>query len=182
MFVFLWAATAYCMLIDRFTIFDGWKNLWRWDAVNIGNLKPLLMRFIFACAGLILFTWWYDPERLFFLPQNNPEIIWRLALFYPLLSALPQEYIFCRFFFNRYEGFFGKNWRMIIMSAAIFALAHILFINPIAPTFGFAAGIIFAHTYWKTKSLALVTIEHALYGLAIFIIGLGWYFYTGSIG
>jgi membrane protease YdiL (CAAX protease family) len=134
-----------------------------------------------AVVGMVLFTIWYAPERLFYLPQNMPEILPRILILYPLLSALPQEYIFCRFFFKRYEPFFGSGWFMIIMSAIVFAFAHVLFINPVAPTLGFVAGLIFAHTYWKTKSLALVTVEHGLYGNAIFIIGLGYYFYSGGI-
>lgn len=71
---------------------------------------------------------------------------------------------------------------MVIMSAIVFAYAHMLFINPIAPTFSFVAGLLFAVTYLKTKSLALVTVEHALYGNAIFVIGLGYYFYSGAVG
>ena len=182
MFAFLWSATAYCIIIDRYKLFQGWKELWGWSEVNWQNMKPLLLRFIVAVFGIIIFTYWHAPERLFYLAENRPEIIPRILIFYPLLSALPQEYIFCRFFFKRYEPFFGKDCLMIVMSAIVFAYAHVLFINPIAPTFGFLAGLLFAHTYWKTKSLALVAIEHGLYGNAIFVIGLGYYFYSGSIG
>lgn len=181
MFVFLWAATAYCMIIDKKSLFTSWAELWGWDQVNWQNFKPLLLRFMVAVFGMALFTLWYDPARFLFLPQNEPDILWRILILYPLLSALPQEYIFCRFFFKRYKSFFGQGWLMIIMSAIVFAYAHVLFINPVAPTLGFIAGLIFAHTYWKTKSLALVTIEHGLYGNAIFIIGLGYYFYSGGI-
>lgn len=105
-----------------------------------------------------------------------------LMVLYPLISALPQEFIFCSFFFRRYEPFFGKAKLMIIASAIIFAYAHVLYINPIAPTLSFIGGLIFAYDYAKHKSLALVTIEHGLYGNALFLIGLGWYFYSGSVG
>ncbi len=182
MFLFLWSATFYCIVIDRYAIFTNWKNLWRWDQVNFQNLIPMLIRFGICVILMIVFTWWYAPERLFYLPENRPEIIWRILLLYPILSALPQEYIFCRFFFARYKSIFGQGWGIVLMSAIIFAFAHVLFINPVAPTLGFIAGLIFAHTYWKTKSLALVTLEHGLYGNALFIIGLGYYFYSGSIG
>ena len=39
---------------------------------------------------------------------------------------------------------------------------------------GLLAGIIFANTYRRTNSLAMVTLEHSLYGNAIFAMGLGW--------
>ena len=181
MFTFLWSATAYCILVDRFKLFEGWKELWGWEQVNWKNMKPLLARWVIACIGIVLFTWWYAPDRLFYLAETRPEILPRIFLFYPLLSALPQEYIFCRFFFKRYKPFFGSDLLMVVMSAVVFAYAHVLFINPVAPTLGFLAGLIFALTYLKTKSLALVAIEHGLYGNAIFFIGLGYYFYSGAI-
>lgn len=182
MFAFLWAATFYCVVIDKLNFFNGFKEMWRWDQVNWTNMKPMLIRFSICVIGMYFFTQWYAPERLFYLSHHHPEIIPRILIFYPLLSALPQEYIFCRFFFKRYQPFFGQGWLMIVMSAIVFAYAHVLFINPVAPVLGFVAGLIFAHTYWKTKSLALVTIEHGLYGNAIFVIGLGYYFYSGGIG
>ncbi|MEM6811540.1 MAG: CPBP family intramembrane glutamic endopeptidase [Pseudomonadota bacterium] len=182
MFAFLYAATLYCAVIDRKTFFTNWREFWRWEEVSIKNMIPMLLRWVVAMIFVIGFMYVYDPERLFFLPQHNPEIIWRIMIFYPIFSALPQEYVFCRFIFERYKIFFGEKYLMIFVSALIFAIAHILFINWVAPLFGFLAGVIFAHTYWKTKSLALVTIEHALYGNAIFVIGMGWYFYAGAIG
>jgi membrane protease YdiL (CAAX protease family) len=97
-----------------------------------------------------------------------------------VLSALPQEFIFCSFFFERYKAFFGEGRGMIVASAVVFAYAHCLYLNPVAPTLSLLGGLIFASTYRKTKSLALVTIEHGLYGNALFLIGLGTYFYSGG--
>ena len=70
---------------------------------------------------------------------------------------------------------------MVTMSAVAFCVAHILFLNWVAPILGLLAGIIFANTYRRTNSLAMVTLEHSLYGNAIFVMGLGWYFWGGSI-
>ena len=115
------------------------------------------------------------------IQANNPGLIWKILLFYPLFSALPQEFIFCKFFFRRYQCLFGDGTLMVIMSATAFCLAHILFLNWVAPVLGFLAGIIFANTYRRTHSLAMVTLEHSLYGNAIFAMGLGWFFWGGSI-
>lgn len=111
----------------------------------------------------------------------KPYFVLVLFCLYPILSALPQEIIFCSFFFRRYAPFFKTERAMIIASAIIFAYAHVLFINPVAPFLSIIAGLIFASTYAKSKSLALVTIEHGLYGNFLFFIGLGWYFYGGAI-
>jgi hypothetical protein len=43
----------------------------------------------------------------------------------------------------------------------------------------FFGGYLFAYTYAKTRSLLLVSIEHALYGCLLYTIGLGRFFYTG---
>ena len=181
MFFFLWAATLYCFLIDRKFLHKKGEDIWRFTQVNGKNLKPILLRFFFATILLIGFTWWYDSDKLFVLVHERPDIIPRILIFYTLISALPQEYIFCHFFFRRYKSFFGNGRLMIVMSAIVFAYAHVLFINPIAPVFSFLAGLLFAYTYQKTKSLALVTLEHGLYGNAIFIVGLGYYFYSGAL-
>jgi membrane protease YdiL (CAAX protease family) len=181
MFSFLWGATGYCLLILRRFYHETLTDLWRWQAVNWKNLKPILIRFAFGCLVMVLFTWWYDPGRLFYVWEHNRSLIPYLLVMYPLLSALPQELIFCNFFFTRYKPYFGEGALMIFMSALVFAYAHMLYINPVAPTFSFLGGLIFASTYSKTKSLALVTIEHGLYGNALFITGLGWYFYSGAV-
>jgi membrane protease YdiL (CAAX protease family) len=181
MFAFLWSATAYCAIIYRAYFFKNWKTLWHWEAVNWTNMKPVLLRWVIACAAMIAFTMFYDPQQLFHIWHNNRSLIPWLMVLYPLISALPQEFIFCSFFFKRYERFFGGGTRMVVASAIVFAYAHVLFINPIAPTLGFLGGLLFAYTFRKTQSLALVTIEHGLYGNALFLIGLGWYFYTGNV-
>ena len=105
----------------------------------------------------------------------------QILVFYPIFSALPQEFIFCKFFFHRYKCFFGGGMLMVAMSAFAFCVAHILFLNWVAPILGLMAGILFANTYMKTRSLAMVALEHSLYGNALFVLGLGWYFWGGSV-
>ncbi|MGQ0527507.1 MAG: hypothetical protein ACT4OY_05690 [Alphaproteobacteria bacterium] len=54
-------------------------------------------------------------------------------------------------------------------SAIVFAYAHVLFVNPVAPVFSFPGDLIFARTFAKHRSLALVTIGHGLYGNLLFL-------------
>lgn len=181
MFLFLWAATIYGYLVMRLVYRDRLRTLWNWQAVCWQNLKPVLIRWLIACVGMTLFLLIYDPDRLFGLFHYRPEIIPFLLVLYPVVSALPQEFIFCSFFFERYKDFFGSGSKMVIASGVMFAYAHCLYINPVAPTLSFFGGLIFASTYRKTNSLALVTIEHGLYGNFLFLIGLGFYFYGGNV-
>jgi len=181
MFALLWVAALYCYLVFRFVFKEQLKNEWKFNQITWKTLKPVLIRWVIASLLITVFVFFYEPERLFNIPRNNPEIIPFLMLAYPVISALPQEFIFCSFFLRRYTQFLTTAPMQIIASALVFGYAHMLFINWIAPVFSFMAGLIFASTYIKTRSLSLVTLEHALYGNSIFLIGLGWYFYSGGV-
>lgn len=183
MFAFLWGAASYCFIVLRYQHKGFLKDMWKWESVTWEAMKPLLIRWIFASVGMLAFIYFYDPDRMFGLFERMP---WYFPIFlcimYPIMSALPQEFIFCSFFFERFQKFFSTDRAMIIASAIVFAYAHVLFINWVAPLLSFIAGLIFANTYANSKSLALVTIEHGLYGNVLFLVGLGWYFYGGAVG
>jgi membrane protease YdiL (CAAX protease family) len=181
MLLFLWAAWAACWSIYRHYHFTQLRTLWKWRAVNRKNMTPIIIRWVICSLLMVAFTMWYDPERLFYIPRENPKLLLFLLFFYPVFSALPQEFIFCTFFFQRYKVFFTTQNARILASALVFAYAHVLFINPVAPTLSFIAGLIFASTFAKTRSLALVTIEHSMYGLVLCAVGLGWYFWGGAL-
>lgn len=198
MFGFLWGAMAYTFVIWLRLLYTGliwsqitnaknhlWQSFkaeWNWHAMTWENIKPILIKWITGTILICLFTWWYEADRLFFIPKEAPHIIPFLLLAYPLLSALPQEFIFCSFFMKRYGHWFQSDKVKILVSAIVFGYAHMLFLNWIAPVFSFFGGLLFAYTYLKTKSLALVTFEHSLYGNSIFLAGIGYYFYSGGIG
>ena len=184
MFAFLWGAALYAWIVTRREAGgrEFLRNMGKWDQVSAENLRLIIPRWILACIGMTAVIYFYDPDRMFALFDRIP--LWAaplLILGYTGLSALPQEFIFCAFYFRRYSAFFTTATRMVISSAIIFAFAHVLFINWVAPILSLIAGVIFASTYLKTKSLALVTLEHGLYGGFLFIIGLGWYFYHGAV-
>lgn len=182
MFRFLYGAAIYAAIILYLTDARSVREHWKWDAVTWANMKPILLRFAASACGMVLLVYWYDPDRAFYIARERPEFIPLLMIAYPVLSAFPQELVFCTFFFARYKTFFGTGKLLILASAVVFAYAHILYINPLAPLLSFLGGLIFALTYAKTRSLALVTIEHGLYGNALFFCGLGWYFYSGGVG
>lgn len=181
MIVFLWAACLYCAVVYRLRYYKSSAVLWGWAALNRSNLQTVLLRFLLVAIAMSVLTYCYAPQRMLELPRQRPQLAALISLLYPPLSALPQEFIFCTFFFERFRLLFPTRRTMIVASAIVFAYAHVLFINPIAPTLSFIGGLIFASTYAKTRSLALVTLEHALYGIFLFLIGLGWYFYGGNV-
>ena len=181
MFSFLWGAAGYCLLVLRRQHKDFLKDIWKWDAVTWEAMKPILIRWVICSIGMLAFIYFYDPAKMFAFVKERPQFVPFLLVLYPLLSALPQEFIFCSFFFERYAPFFQSERAKIIASAIVFAFAHMLYINWVAPALSLISGLIFAQTYSKSRSLALVTIEHGLYGNVLFIVGLGWYFYGGAV-
>ena len=178
--IFLWLILIYCICI--FCLCEEKHQKYKNKLLITQNtLIYVFIRWIVFSFGLFIFTFYVFPEKLFIVQKSNPGFIWKIMIFYPFFSALPQEFIFCKFFFARYKSFFGEKTLMVAMSSLAFCLAHILFINWVAPVLGLVGGIIFAGTYKKTKSLLMVSIEHSLYGDTLFFIGIGWFFWGGSV-
>ena len=172
---------VYCIIIysiENKNFSSEFKNIFN---ININILIRIIIRWIFASLILLIITFYFFNEKFFIIQNNKPEILWKIMILYPIFSALPQEFIFCKFFFYRYKSIFKSDNNLVISSALFFAITHILFLNFIAPILSFIGGLLFANTYNKHRSLLLVSIEHGLYGNTLFFIGLGWYFWGGSI-
>ena len=176
----LWVAAAY-----------AWVQLWRdprFDRARMWNLAPLPGRLaailvIFAVVALLL---WIGVRR--FAPHLEWSFVRRHPAFwavvmvaYPWLSVYPQGIVYRAFFFERYAALFPGRWATIAASAAMFALMHIVFRNWLAVALTFGGGILFALRYTETSSLATSCFEHALYGCWLFTVGLGSYFYHGTM-
>ena len=173
----LWAILVYTILVYRY-VGSRQEIVVKFD---LRTVVVVVCRWVVATIILLILVYQVFPDKLFMIQENNPGLIWKVLIFYPIFSALPQEFIFCKFFFHRYRCFFGDGVLMVAMSAFAFCVAHILFLNWVAPILGLMAGILFANTYMKTRSLAMVALEHSLYGNALFALGLGWYFWGGSV-
>ena len=174
----LWVAVLITYLVMRkHSEFTNLNVDWNWAAVTRANLKPIFVRFI-PCAVLIcIFTLLYDPNRFLSFILDRPQIWAMVMVLYPLLSVVPQEFVYRTYFCKRYAPLFDNQNILILFSALAFGWMHIVLHNWVAISLCLIGGVFFAHTYLKHKSLALASIEHSLYGCYIFTIGLGWYFY-----
>ena len=98
---------------------------------------------------------------------------------YVFLSVLPQEWLYRVFFLWRYEILFDslsnkrKQVSFILCNATLFCMAHIMFFNLWVLVLTFFGGLLFAYTYVQTKSYRIIVLEHSLYGLWLFTLGLG---------
>lgn len=116
------------------------------------------------------------PEDFFVLPREQETLWLLLMLLYPVISVLPQEFFFRRFYFWRYQRLFPNQWAMMLSSAITFMFVHIVYDNWIALILTLAGGLLFASSYMWTRSLTICWLEHSLYGMTIFTVGLGRYF------
>ena len=150
------------------------KDLWR--RLGSGGI-------MFLAAGMMMVVCvaWFLPDRLWALPRDRPVLWAAVMVLYPLLSVYPQELIYRAFFFRRYAPLFGAGWAMVLMSAAAFSYGHLIFGNWIAVGLTFLGGLLFAWRYRRTRSLLVTSLEHALYGQLIFTVGLGEFFYYGTM-
>lgn len=157
------------------------ERLWNTTLPRKAVLVGMVLVFIVSAILLTLVVLFIFPQLLFCMIRKKPELFWIVALLYPLISVYPQELIYRGFFFHRYKDLFKNDKSMIVVSAVMFGFMHIVFLNWIAVFLTLIGGLIFSATYSKTKSLFWVSLEHAAYGILIFGVGLGKYFYGGTI-
>jgi hypothetical protein len=143
----------------------GWKR-------GIAGVLALWTLGVLVLSAIVLLLM---PQDFLRFPRERTAL-WALVMVaYPVLSVYPQNIIYRAFIFHRYRHVFRSPEVMLWASAAAFSFGHIIFHNWVALTLTLAGGLIFARTYQKHRSLALAATEHALYGQAIFTVGLGWY-------
>ena len=121
------------------------------------------------------------PDWLFNLPRQQPLIWAAVVVFYPLVSVYPQEVLFRAFLLYRYRPVFGDGVGAALASAVAFGFAHLLFRNVLSVVLTLVGGWLFARRYQRTRSLLVVSVEHALYGVLAFTVGLSALFYHGAV-
>jgi membrane protease YdiL (CAAX protease family) len=156
-------------------------SLWRPGVIR-GQVRSIAGCWALAVLISLALVLVLRPEMLLGFPRAEP-VLWALVMvLYPILSVYPQELLFRAFLFHRYRPLFGDGVGVVLASAAAFGFAHIAFGNWIAVVLSLFGGALFALRYQRTRSLLCVSVEHALYGMLVFTIGLGDYFYHGSAG
>jgi uncharacterized protein len=119
-----------------------------------------------------------DPLRFI---RERPGFFVLVMVFYPVLSALPQELLFRVLWFRRYEGILPQGWPGIVLNAAAFSLAHLMYWSGIVAAMTFAGGLVFAWAYQRRGSFLMAVVLHALAGQIVFALGLGMFFYSGNV-
>jgi membrane protease YdiL (CAAX protease family) len=144
-----------------------------------GSLRSIGVRALLAAAIITALVLLLRPAALLSMPAREPWL-WLAGLaLYPFLSAWPQEVIFRLFFFHRYAPLLGTGGSMLAANAVAFGFLHTIYPNSVAPLLSVPAGLLLALTWRRTRSLGPVWLEHTAYGLLLFTLGLGNYFFDG---
>lgn len=144
---------------------------------SVSSFNLIKYRFLVNFIVILIFTTGFvsysNPELLFAVVLKKPLLWSFILLVYTFLSVLPQELIYRTFFFQRYQILFKNKNIFILLNATLFSLAHIFFKNTLVLILTFTGGLLFAFTYYQSKSTWLVSLEHAIYGNWLFTVGMG---------
>lgn len=155
----------------------------RRQLIDVAAARPDLPRVLGRTAviwsGLFVLTLLASPETLFGFPRARP-VVWLMVMCLYPLSAYAQELTFRTFFFHRYGHLFATPRARVLASGLLFGWAHVVVNNVWAVPLAALAGLLFAHTYERSRSTVLVSLEHALYGNFVFSVGLGALFYSAA--
>lgn len=121
------------------------------------------------------------PERMFSTLVNHPERLLVISVLYPLLSALPQEIVFRALWFRRYREILPDGHQGMLVNAAFFSLAHLMYWNGVVLAMTFAGGLVFAWAHSVRRSFPMAWLMHSIAGLIVFTVGLGIYFFSGNV-
>ena len=177
--VLLLSCSMVIIYLRKHTVFFEWEKFTNWEQARplVGRIT---LRFFVLSGLLVLLVLLHAPESLFVFPRNAPDKWVALLIIYPALSVIPQEFIFRVFIFERYKIIFETKQDRIIASAFAFGFVHLVYGAWLSVALSFVGGLLFGQTYAKSRSLLLVAYEHSLYGMFIFTVGLGRYFYHAT--
>jgi membrane protease YdiL (CAAX protease family) len=153
-----------------------WSELTRWQVPR----KVLYANGILVLLAALLmlgYVRFFDPRNLFNLPRANMWLYLALCLFYPVFSAYGQEIIYRTFLYKRYARIFPGVWQFVLASAVTFSFMHIVYYDPVSMILTFIGGLYFAINYSITRSVLFSAVLHGIFGIMIFGVGLGQYFW-----
>ncbi|MEM9523569.1 MAG: CPBP family intramembrane glutamic endopeptidase [Pseudomonadota bacterium] len=180
MFLGLFVATALGLWLLHRTREFSWRDLGRgWNRIDWSSTAIFSLATTAVGVAVIQTT---RPEALFFLLREQPGLMMMIAILYPLVSVLPQELVFRPLFFERYQTLLPSGaWPAVVLNAALFSFAHLMYWSWIVVIMTFFGGLVFGWAYRIRGSFALAVTLHSLGGIIIFALGLGLYFYSGNV-
>lgn len=153
-----------------------WQELITWS-VPKKTMTGSVMVILLSALLMLGYVWKFERENLFNLPRANIWIYLAMCIFYPVFSAYGQEIIYRTFLSKRYAAIFPKGWHFILASAFSFSFMHIVYYDPVSMILTFIGGLYFSWIYVQTRSVLYTSVLHGIFGMMIFGVGMGQYFW-----
>ena len=174
------AAAAYALWI-------AWFEKVRWDELGFRGLTGLVPSLAQGAAWLTASLPFlamtalalHGSAALGALPTSSTESLLVLFVFYASVSVTSQEFLYSSFFFWRYRPLFSPGF-LLGLNAAVFAVAHLVYHSWVSVLLALAGRVIMARVYRRHGSFWGVWTVHLLFGVAVFLVGLGRYFYRSA--
>lgn len=164
-------AITYCVVVGKGMGIYSKTSLFQFQWVEV--TKHIIFRFLLFAIVSSLLIWLFQADVFFKVIIEKPILWFFISVTYALFSVYPQELIYRHFFFSRYQSLFTNTIMFVLFNALLFCLAHAFLRNSLVFALTFFGGILFALTYKKNKSLMVVSVEHSLYGVWLFTLGMG---------
>lgn len=180
LFPVLFSVTAIGLLLLHLTMGFSWESVFeRYDEVDIGLTITFIIATVISC---FLVMWFLQRDMLFVLIKERPMLLLFIAVLYPLLSALPQELVYRVLYFERYAEILPRDTKSsLLLNAALFALAHLMYWHAIPILMTFCGGLVFAYSYKLRLNFLEAWLLHSIAGIILFAFGMGAYFYSGNV-
>jgi hypothetical protein len=150
--------------------------------LRLPPLPPLQLRIPFTAAAIGVLSFLLARAD-FLLPivgtRDDRVYFLKMLVFYPLVSALPQELCYRVVYFARYAAVFPDQRRLFASNVFAFGFLHVVYLNWYAPFLAAAIGFIFAAEYLERRSWQRLWLEHSCAGMSLFLFGLSTFF-TGA--
>ena len=128
-----------------------------------------------------VFILWVNPEAFLSFPMKRTGMWGLVMLLYPVLSVLPQEIIYRVYIFEKIFPDPLQERLAILVSTVLFAWVHVVYAGYFAMLSTLVAGAVLGYGYCRGRrqqgALWAVLLEHSLYGMLIFTVGLGRHFF-----
>lgn len=179
MYPVLLGSTVLGLVLLHFTPGFAWRDLFQGIGTIDWRFVMLFTLATFLVGGTVMLL--TRPDALFLLIRERPEVVLMIAFFYPPVLALPQEVVFRPLFFRRYAAILPAGAAAIVLNAALFSFAHLMYWSWIVAAMTFSGGLAFAWAYEVKKNFPEAVVLHSLAGIVVFLLGLGVYFYSGNV-
>ena len=149
-------------------------RIYRYSPIELGLTKQNLENSFKSIAlptlvavVLMLIYHAFQESRL-----DNSAYNWTFYLFFVIVSAPVQEFLYRGFLFGIFTRVKLAIWWQILLSTSLYSFVHIIYQDLPTLLLTFMVGLVWSCYYAKYRNLYSIIISHGLLGLVAILVGL----------